>query len=170
MDHQVTDDSAALNRGLTILLELGGPVDLLVGGLNHRDVVAKARRLQHGVKNMPRGAQPTDDRRVTLNDAVTVAVRVSAVGGPGQGLVTVGHRKIKYTAQQRRALLSADLEMGRLPIVDDRGHTLHPATRKALEEKDLVVYALGADYYNLTEQGIAEARRLQDERRARPGR
>jgi hypothetical protein len=35
----------ALDRGLTILLELGGPVDLLTTGLNHRDVVVKARRL-----------------------------------------------------------------------------------------------------------------------------
>jgi len=79
-------------------------------------------------------------------------------------------KKIKHTALQRRALLAADLDTGRLPVVDDRGHALHSATRKALEEKDLVVYVVGADYYDLTEQGIAEARRLQNERRARPTR
>ena len=79
-------------------------------------------------------------------------------------------KKIKYAALQRRALLSADLDTGRLPIMDDRGHTLHSATRKALQEKNLVVYALGADYYDLTELGRAEVRRLQDERRARSGR
>jgi hypothetical protein len=76
-------------------------------------------------------------------------------------------QKIKYTALQRRALLSADLETGRLPVVDDRGHMVHLATRKALEDKDLVTYVPGEDYYDLTELGIAEAYRLQAERQAR---
>jgi len=78
VDHRVTDDSVALDRGLTILLELGGPVDLLATGLNHRDVAVKARRLQLGVRNMPRGAQPAEDQRTALGEAVTVAVRVLA--------------------------------------------------------------------------------------------
>jgi hypothetical protein len=76
-------------------------------------------------------------------------------------------RKIKYTALQRRALLSADLETGRLPVVDDRGHTVHLATRKALEDKDLVTYVPGKDHYDLTDLGITEACRLQAERQAR---
>jgi hypothetical protein len=76
-------------------------------------------------------------------------------------------QKIKYTALQRRAPLSADLETGRLPVVDDRGHTVHLATRKALENKDLVTYVPGEDHYDLTELGITEACRLQAERQAR---
>jgi hypothetical protein len=76
-------------------------------------------------------------------------------------------QKIKYTALQRRALLSADLETGRLTVVDDRGHTVHLATRKALEDKDLVTYVPGEDHYDLTELGITEACRLQVERQAR---
>ena len=76
-------------------------------------------------------------------------------------------KKIKYAALQRRALLSADLETGRLPVVDDRGHTVHLATRKALEDKDLVTYVPGEDHYDLTERGITEARRLQGERSVR---
>jgi hypothetical protein len=79
-------------------------------------------------------------------------------------------KKIKYAALQRRALLSADLDTGRLPLVDDRGHVLHSATRKALEEKYLVAYVVGADYYDLTELGVTEARRLQAERQARSAR
>jgi hypothetical protein len=74
VDHRVTDDSVALDRGLTILLELGGPVDLLTTGVNHRDVAVKARRLQLGVRNMPRGAQPAEDQHTALSEAVTVAV------------------------------------------------------------------------------------------------
>ena len=66
----------ALDRGLTILLELGGPVDLLVTVLNHRDVTVKAWRLQLGINAMPRGAQPAEDQRIALDEAVTVAVRV----------------------------------------------------------------------------------------------
>jgi len=66
----------ALDRGLTILLDLGGPVDLLVTGLHHPDVAQKARRLQLGIKAMPRGVQPAEDQRIALNEAVTVAVRV----------------------------------------------------------------------------------------------
>jgi hypothetical protein len=76
-------------------------------------------------------------------------------------------KKIKYTALQRRALLSADLDTGRFPVVDDRGLALHLATRKALEAKDLVTFVPGADYYDLTELGVEEARRLQAERSAR---
>jgi len=78
--------------------------------------------------------------------------------------------KIKYAAPQRRALLSADPDAGRLPVVDDRGHPLHLSTRKALEAKGLVIFVPGADHYDLTELGRAEVRRLQDERRARSGR
>jgi hypothetical protein len=74
-------------------------------------------------------------------------------------------RKIKYGALQRRALLAADLETGRLPIVI-KGVPLHLSTRKALEAKDLVIFVPGADYYDLTELGVAEARRLRDEQRA----
>jgi hypothetical protein len=76
-------------------------------------------------------------------------------------------QKIKYTALQRRALLSADLDIRRLPIVDDQGRALHLATRRALEAKDLVTYVPGADHYDLTQLGITEARRLQAERQAR---
>ena len=76
VDHRVTDDSVALDRGLTILLELGGPVDLLVTGLHRPDVAEKARRLQLGIKAMPRDVQPAEDQRLALNEAVTVAVRV----------------------------------------------------------------------------------------------
>jgi hypothetical protein len=76
-------------------------------------------------------------------------------------------QKITYTANQRRALLSADLGTGHLPIVDQRGHPLHSATRNALETKGLAVYVLGTDYYDLTDLGVSEARRLQAERQAR---
>jgi len=79
-------------------------------------------------------------------------------------------QKIKYTALQRRALLSADLETGRLPVVDDRGHTVHLATRKALENNDLVTYVPGEDHYDLTELGLTEACRFQAERQARSAR
>jgi len=79
-------------------------------------------------------------------------------------------QKITYTANQRRALLSADLDTGHLPIVDQRGHGLHSATRNALETKGLAVYVLGADHYHLTELGLSEARRLQAERQARSAR
>jgi hypothetical protein len=65
--------------------------------------------------------------------------------------VITGQQKIKYTALQRRALLSADLDTGRLPVVDDRGHALHSKTAQALEAKDLVIFVPGADYYDLTE-------------------
>jgi len=68
----------ALDRGLTILLELGGPVDLLTTAVNHHDVTVKARRLQIGVRNMSRDAQPAEDQRIALNEAVTVAIRVLA--------------------------------------------------------------------------------------------
>src|SRR5262249_24563065 len=67
-----------LDRGPTILLELGGAVDLLTTGLNRRDVAVKARCLQLSVKNMPRDAQRAEDRRIALDEAVTVAVRVLA--------------------------------------------------------------------------------------------
>jgi hypothetical protein len=79
-------------------------------------------------------------------------------------------QKIKYTALQRRALLSADLDTGRLPLIDDQGLTVHLATRKALEAKDLVRYVAGAEYYDLTELGATEARRLQAERQVRSAR
>jgi len=79
-------------------------------------------------------------------------------------------QKIKYAALQRRALLSANPDTGRLPVADDRGHPLHLSTRKALQAKGLVIFVPGADYYDLTEQGRAEARRLRDERQARSGR
>jgi len=68
----------ALDRGLTILLELGGPVDLLTTGFNHRDLAVKARRLQFGVTNMARGAQLAEDQHIALTEAATVAVRVLA--------------------------------------------------------------------------------------------
>ena len=68
----------ALDRGLTILLELGGPVDLLTTALHHHDVAVKARRLQLGVGNMSRDAQPAEDQRIALDEAVTVAIRVLA--------------------------------------------------------------------------------------------
>jgi hypothetical protein len=76
VDHHVTDDGVALDRGLTILLELGGPVDLLTTGLHYRDVAVKARRLRLGAKNMSRGAQPAEDQRRALDEAATVAIRV----------------------------------------------------------------------------------------------
>jgi hypothetical protein len=79
----------------------------------------------------------------------------------------MAQRKIKYGALQRRALLSADLDAGRLPVVDDRGHPLRLSTRKALEAKGLVIFVPGADYYDLTELGVTEVRRLRDERQAR---
>jgi hypothetical protein len=76
-------------------------------------------------------------------------------------------KKIKYGALQRRALLSADLDTGRLPVVNDRGHPVHLSTRKALEAKGLVIFVPGADYYDLTELGVTEVRRLRDEQQAR---
>jgi len=51
--------------------------------------------------------------------------------------------------------------------VNKQGHVLHLATRKALEIKNLVVYVVGANYYDLTELGATEARRLQAEQQAR---
>jgi hypothetical protein len=79
--------------------------------------------------------------------------------------VTDNAQEIKYAALQRRALLSANPDTGRLPVVDDRGHPLHLSTRKALQAKGLVIFVPGADYYDLTELGVTEARRLQVERR-----
>jgi len=75
-------------------------------------------------------------------------------------------QKIKYTALQRRALLSADLDMGRLSVVDDQGHAIHLAVRRALVKKGLLTF-VSLDHYNLTALGVEEARRLQDERSAR---
>jgi hypothetical protein len=75
-------------------------------------------------------------------------------------------QKIKYTALQRRALLLADLDTGRLPVVDDRGHAVHLAVRRALVKKGLLNF-VSLDHYDLTALGVEEARRLQDERRAR---
>jgi hypothetical protein len=83
--------------------------------------------------------------------------------------VTDNARKIKYAALQRRALLSANPDTGRLPVVDDRGHPLHLSTRKALQAKGLVIFVPGADYYDLTELGVTEARRLQAERHGQGG-
>ena len=77
--------------------------------------------------------------------------------------------KIKYTELQRQALLSADLETGRLRVVDDRGHAVHLTVRRALVKKGLLIF-VSLDRYDLTELGRAEVRRLQDERRARSGR
>jgi len=85
VDHQVPDDSMALDRGLTILLELGGPVDLLTTGLDHRDVAVKARCLQLGVESMPRGVQPAEGQRLALNEAVTVAVCVLSMQAHTKG-------------------------------------------------------------------------------------
>jgi hypothetical protein len=39
-----------------------------------------------------------------------------------------------------------------------------------LQAKGLVIFVSGADYYDLTELGVTEARRLQVERRARSSR
>jgi hypothetical protein len=71
-------------------------------------------------------------------------------------------KKIKYTALQRRALLAADLETGRLLVVNDQGHTVHLAVRRALVAKGLLTF-VSLDHYELTELGAAEAGRLQAE-------
>ena len=78
-------------------------------------------------------------------------------------------KKINYTGLQRRALLSADLETGRLRVVDDRGHVVHLAVRRALIKKGLLTF-VSLDHYDLTELGVMEARRLQAERAERASR
>jgi len=60
-------------------------------------------------------------------------------------------------------MLAADLDTGRLPIVDANGHIVHLAVRRALVAKGLLIFRR-LDHYDLTELGIAEARRLQGER------
>jgi hypothetical protein len=84
-------------------------------------------------------------------------------------LTRVVEPKIRYTTLQRRALLSADLEAGRLLVVDDQGHAIHLMVRRALVKKGLLTF-VSLDHYALTELGATEARRLQAEQASRKSR
>jgi hypothetical protein len=69
--------------------------------------------------------------------------------------------KIRYTTLQRQAMLAADLDTGRLPVVDANGQpTVHLTVRRALVKKGLLIFR-SLDHYDLTDLGREEARRLQ---------
>jgi hypothetical protein len=69
-------------------------------------------------------------------------------------------KEIRYTTLQRRAMLAADLDTGRLPVVDAEGRpTVHLAVRRALVKKGLLVFR-SLVHYDLTDLGRKEARRL----------
>ncbi len=68
-----TGQADALNAGLLLIAELGGPMDTAQQGISAKDLKAKARRFQLAAKQIVRSPAPASAEWHTFTDATAVA-------------------------------------------------------------------------------------------------